>query len=259
MKPPFSYYGGKQNLASRIVSLFPQHETYVEPFLGGGAIFWTKEKSVVEVINDTNRELINFYQVVQQQFSALEQEIAISLHSRDLHRRAWVTYQNPDMFSEVKRAWAVWVLANQGFASKISGVWGYDKKKNTMGTKIRNRRESFTLDYAIRMQDVQIECADALRIIRSRDHKDAFFYCDPPYFNSDCGHYDGYSEDDFTNLLKVLSSIEGKFILSSYPSKVLDQFIEEHGWRMETVEQTVSVARTKTKLKKKTEVITRNF
>jgi hypothetical protein len=77
---------------------------------------------------------------------------------------------------------------------------------------------------------VQIECTDALRIINSRDSKDSFFYCDPPYFNSDCGHYDGYSKDDFENLLKQLSKIEGKFLLSSYPSDILSDFINANNW-----------------------------
>lgn len=239
--------------------MFPGHTLYCEPFLGGGAIFWNKQRSAVEVINDTNRELINFYSVVQQQFAALEKEIAISLHSRDLHRKAQVIYTNPDMFSEIKRAWAVWMLANQGFSSKIDGTWGYDKTRNTMGVKIRNKRNSFSIEYAMRMQDVQIECADALRIIRSRDFKDAFFYCDPPYFNSDCGHYDGYTEEDFEMLLKALSQLEGKFLLSSYRSDVLQAYIDAHGWHTDEVQQTVSVAREKSSMKKKVEVMTWNY
>lgn len=259
MKPPFSYYGGKQKLAKRIISLFPQHTLYAEPFVGGGAILWNKEKSEVEVINDTNKELINFYRMVQQEFPALEKEIAISLHSRDLYRKASVIYNNPDMFPEIKRAWAVWLLANEGFASKIDGSWGYDIKKNQTSKKIRNRRDSFTMDYAIRVQDVQIECTDALRIIRSRDFEGAFFYCDPPYYNSNCGHYDGYTIEDFDMLLKALSQIEGKFLLSSYPSDILKEYTKKHGWNTIEIEQKVTVARKKTYQKKKVEVLTSNY
>jgi len=259
MKPPFSYYGGKQKLAKRIISLFPKHTLYAEPFVGGGAILWNKEKSEVEVINDTNRELINFYRMVQQEFPSLEKEIAISLHSRDLYRKASVIYNNPDMFPEIKRAWAVWLLANEGFASKIDGSWGYDIKKNQTSKKIRNRRDSFTFDYAIRIQDVQIECTDALRIIRSRDFEEAFFYCDPPYYNSNCGHYDGYTIEDFDMLLKALSEIEGKFLLSSYPSDILKEYTKKHGWYTIEIEQKVTVARKKAYQKKKVEVLTSNY
>lgn len=70
-------------------------------------MFFAKNPSEVEVINDTNRELINFYEVVRDSFPALEHEVSLSLHSRDMHRRAEVIYANPDMFDRVKRAWAV--------------------------------------------------------------------------------------------------------------------------------------------------------
>jgi DNA adenine methylase len=260
MKTPISYYGGKQRLASKIVKLIPEHDLYCEPFIGGAAIFFAKQPSKVEVINDTNKEMINFYKTVQSDFVSLEKEIQITLHSRDLHRKAKVIYNNPDMFSEIKRAWAVWTLANQSFASGLDKDWGYDIKKNHTSKKIMNKRESFTYDYAIRLQNVQIECTDALRIIRSRDNAKAFFYCDPPYYNSNCGHYDGYSLEDFENLLKMLSEIEGKFLLSSYPSPILKQYTKEFGWHTQSVEQTVSVANNTGKTGKiKTEVLTANF
>ncbi len=66
LKTPISYYGGKQKLATKILSLIPeQHTLYAEPFLGGAAVFFSKQASKIEVLNDTNRELINFYKVVQ--------------------------------------------------------------------------------------------------------------------------------------------------------------------------------------------------
>lgn len=107
LKTPISYYGGKQKLAATIVSLIPRHTLYCEPFIGGAAVFFAKKASEIEVINDTNRELINFYRVAKNDFVSLEKEIRISLHSRDLHRKASVIYNNPDMFTELKRAWSV--------------------------------------------------------------------------------------------------------------------------------------------------------
>lgn len=165
------------------------------------------------------------------------------------------------MFSEIKRAWAIWVLANQSFSSMLDGSWGYDKKKATMPKKLHNRREGFTEEYAIRLQNVSIECTDALRIITSRDAPDAFFYCDPPYYNSDMGHYDGYSLEDFENLLKTLSKLQGKFMLSSYPSPILSQYAKEHGWHQVSYQMKVSVANNvKTKPKKeKIEAVTCNY
>ena len=234
---------------------------YCEPFLGGGAIFFSKQQSAVEVINDTNKELINFYRVVQDDYIGLEKFIRITLHSRDLHRKSSVMYNNPDMFTEIERAWAFWTLASQSFASIIDGSWGYDVSKNTTTKKISNKRDSFTEEYAIRLQNVQIERADALRIIDSRDSKESFFYCDPPYYNSDCGHYNGYSLQDYENLLKTLSKLQGKFMLSSYPSEVLSKYVKDNGWYQVLIQQKVSVANSNSKKPQKTkiEVITANY
>jgi len=259
MKTPVTYYGGKQKLVKTILPLIPKHSLYCEPFAGGAAIFFAKEQSNVEVLNDTNRELINFYSQVQTNFVNLEKEINITLHSRDLHRKASVIYNNPDLFPEVKRAWALWVLSSQGFAGQIDSTWGYDVSKNTTSLKIKNKREAFTEELAIRLQDVQLECADAIYIIKSRDRETSFFYCDPPYYNSDMGHYDGYSLDDYRVLLDTLSELKGKFLLSSYPSPILNEYIKAHGWHTLTKDSLVSVNAKGAKQKVKTEVLTANF
>lgn len=259
LKTPISYYGGKQKLATEIISRIPAHNLYCEPFVGGAAIFFGKQPSPVEVINDTNKELINFYKVVQDDFVSLEKEIRITLHSRDLHRKANVIYANPDMFSEIKRAWAVWVLSSQSFCSKIDGSWGYDITKTRTPLSITNKKGNFTEDYAIRLQNVQLECSDALKVIRVRDTKDSFFYCDPPYYNSNCGHYDGYSIEDFEALLKLLASIDGKFLLSSYQSDLLTKYTNGNGWHTVTFQQLVTVNAKSGKLKPKVEVLTANY
>lgn len=259
LKTPICYYGGKQKLLSKILQFIPPHVLYAEPFLGGAAVFFGKTPSDAEVLNDTNKELINFYRVVQNDFVSLEKEIKISLHSRDLHRKAKVIYDNPDMFSEIKRAWAVWILAQQSFSSVLDGSWGYDKQGGRTVKKVANARNAFSEDLAIRLQNVQIECADAIYIIKNRDTENSFFYCDPPYYNSDCGHYDGYTIDDFERLLQTLAGIKGKFLLSSYPSPILQQYAKTYGWHMFSVEQNVTVNAKSGYLKRKVEVLTSNY
>ena len=259
LKTPITYYGGKQNMVKNILPIIPVHNLYCEPFAGGAAIFFAKEPSGVEVLNDTNRELINFYRVIQNDFTSLEKEIKITLHSRDLHRKASVIYNNPDMFSELKRAWALWVLSTQGFSGQIDSSWGYDKSRNSTPKRIENKKEAFTYDLAIRLQQVQLECADALYIIRSRDTSESFFYADPPYYNADMGHYDGYSKDDFEALLKLLAIIKGKFLLSSYPSDILAEYSNANGWKTKSINGTVTVATKSGNRKQKVEVLTCNY
>lgn len=260
MKPALTYYGGKQKLAPVIIPLIPEHTLYNEPFCGGAAILFAKEPSPIEVLNDTNTELVNFYKIVKQDYVSLEKKIRITLHSRRQHADAAVIYNNPHLFSELDRAWAVWVQASQSFASMLDGSWGYDKtNKGTTTKKVINKGVLFNEEYAIRLQNVQIECADALYIIKSRDSIQAFHYCDPPYFNSDCGHYGGYTEDDMRRLLDTLAIVEGKFLLSSYPSELLNKYVKKHGWHVQTHQSRVSVNKGSGRGKMKTETLTANY
>jgi DNA adenine methylase len=258
MKTPLSYYGGKQQLASKILGLIPEHRIYCEPFLGGAAVFFAKEPSPVEIINDTNGELINFYEVLQRDFSALEKEKTISLHSRKQHHQAKVIYENPEMFDRVKRAWAVWMLANASYGSILDSGFGYDTS-GKYSKKLNNKRINFSVDYAIRLQQAQIECCDALRIIKSRDTVETFFYLDPPYVGADQGHYDGYSQEDFDALLQLLENLQGKFLLSSFRNKSLAEYSSQNGWRtLEIKMANPMTSRSKTP-RGKVEVLTANY
>lgn len=259
LRPPLTYYGGKQTLAPWIISLIPKHILYCEPFLGGGAVYFMKPPSEIEVINDTNKELMNFYRVASKRFDELAALIEQTLHSRDAHHSAIVIYNNPDLFDEVKRAWAVWTLSALGFAGKLDGPFGFDKTQNSTSKRIAVKRQSFDDRYLQRLRNAQIECADALYIIQSRDHKDAFFYCDPPYIGSNMGHYKGYTEQDYESLLKMLARIKGKFLLSSYPSEILDRFIKKYKWQVLKKEMLVTVNIKGGNPKKKVELLVANY
>jgi DNA adenine methylase len=186
MKTPITYYGGKQQLAKAISRLIPPHKIYVEPFMGGGAVYFSKSPSEVEIINDISGEMVNFYKVMKNDFSALKKEIDGTLHSRKTHRRACIIFENPDMFDAVKRAWAVFALANMSFGGDMTAGFGYDLsgwETRALSAKV----ESFTEAFAKRLRNTQIECCDALKIIKTRDTPDTFFYLDPPYPDTDHG------------------------------------------------------------------------
>ena len=229
MKPPLSYFGGKQQLASRILRLIPPHRLYCEPFFGGGAVFFAKEPSPVEVINDKLDFLVNFYRVCQTDFAALQQEIRSTLHSRAEHARAREVYANPAAHSQLKRAWACWTLANQSFANKINDSWGYDRT-GSCSKRLANQRKAFTATYHERLKFTQIEHADAVRVIKSRDTPDSFFYLDPPYLGTTMGTYRGYVSQEYRQLLEAARDLKGKFLLSSFPNEMLAEAIIRYRW-----------------------------
>ena len=231
MKTPITYYGGKQKMLKYILPMIPYHTIYVEPFFGGGAVFWAKEPAKVEFINDKNAEVINFYKVLKQRFNDLKKEVDLTLHSEFQQKQAKAIYLSPTGHSEVKRAWALWVLSHQSFYSILNNTWKCSKSRS-LGKQIQDRKEAFTDDYSKRLERTSIFCRDALDAIRKADHEDAFHYIDPPYFNADMGHYGGYTKMDFETLLQLLSTLKGKFMLSSYPSEILSEYTTQHGWKM---------------------------
>ena len=82
-KTPISYYGGKQSMLKHILPIIPTHKVYVEPFFGGGAVFWAKEQSEIEVINDYNGNVVNFYEQLKTNFKELKNLVDATPYSRE--------------------------------------------------------------------------------------------------------------------------------------------------------------------------------
>ena len=256
MQTPISYYGGKQNLVSEILPLIPQHLQYVEPFTGGGAIFFAKNKSKNEVINDIDGRLTNFYRVCQTQYNELAPMIKGTAHSEIEHKRSSEMLKNGNA-TGVELAWALWVQTNMSFGTQIFGGFAFSERGE--GKKTANKRDRFTEAYAKRLRNVEIFERDAVELIKLKDSENTFFYCDPPYVSSDCGHYKGYTKEDFVRLLDTLKNIKGKFLLSSYPEPDLMDYRKNCNWNFKDKNQTVAVTGKRKESKKKIECLTWNY
>lgn len=258
-KTPISYYGGKQNMLKHILPLIPDHTIYTEAFFGGGAVFFAKPPSPSETINDVNAIVVNFYEVMTTDFDNLKEKIEATPFSRASYKVALVIYRMPHLFSKLQQAWAFYIGTNMGFSCQI-GAWGYDKYGKQV-KKLLNKKISFNHEIYNRLKNVQIEHNDACKVIASRDAKDAFHYVDPPYFNSCQSFYSGYTEADFEKLLQTLESVKGKFLLSSYPSDILDKYIQKNGWHVKTYNKSLSASKgvAGKSRGRKTEVLTANY
>jgi DNA adenine methylase len=244
MKPPISYYGGKQRMVPNILPLIPKHMVYVEPFAGGAAVFFAKPWPNVEntshyreVLNDKDERLINFYRVLQtpEKREALIDRLNLTLYSEAEHAKA----KDLKSGDEVQRAWAYFVNINTSFSNKLSGGWGRSLFGENHAASW-GRRISRLSEYLERMSSVHIACDDALTVIRQWDSPQTFFYCDPPYPGTYCGHYGGYggyTVEDFQALVNTLNECQGSFILSNYEQA--GQTIPD-GWERFEFEATMS-------------------
>ena len=246
-------------MARHILPMIPKHTIYCEPFFGGGAIFFAKKPARLSAINDTNGWAICFYRQLQSNFDALNEMIQGTLHSEQDHCKAKEILKEGNG-TDLEKAWAFFVQTNMsfsgkmfaGFAMGISGG-GVPAPKVT-----RNKKARFP-QYRNALESAEIFNRDAINVIKLKDTPETFDYIDPPYVGSNCGHYEGYTQEDFYELLELLATIKGKFLLSSYPNDALLSARERYGWRSMDIVQNLSVSGKGTEGKSKTECLTFNY
>jgi len=205
-------------MSPKIVPLIPKHTVYVEPFAGGAAVFFAKPWPKVnntnhyrEILNDKDKRIINFYQQLRDNKQALCDKLALTLYSEREHKTA----KDLDCDDKLEAARRYYVNVQQSFSNKQDSGWGRGVFSQNQAASWANKVNRLP-DYIERMASVHIACDDALKIIKQWDSPQTFFYCDPPYPETDCGHYGGYTIQDFQSLIDTLKDAQGSFILSNY-------------------------------------------
>lgn len=236
--PPVKYYGGKQRLWNHIIPLVPNHQTRKEPFLGGCTSL-ALPPSTIEIWNDRNPFVVNFYEVAQLWKEELIKKIQTCLNSEHQYRRAHQLYrecQEPSKLTKTKRiemAWAFFILCNLSFAGDFSG--GY-QVSYTERIKNRIQGKKKRIDaFCRRIEEAQLLCRNALDVITAGNNESVWAYIDPPYIEAKQGHYKGYTLKNFNQLLDALSNMKGLFLLSSYPNDILLKYTKKNKWNHKEV------------------------
>jgi DNA adenine methylase len=210
MRGPLSYIGGKNRLAKKIISLFPEHATYVEPFAGGAQVFFHKNPSKVEVLNDLDGEIVNFFRVCQWHHEELIRYLRFCLVSRKWHELLKNT--DPKSLTDVQRAGRFFYLQKNcfgGLVVKQNYHYGVTHRPNYNPQLVPELIEKTHR----RLMGVQIESQAYELILKRYDRPTTLFYLDPPYWGRKLYNHN-FSDEDFRELEKRLHSIKGKFILS---------------------------------------------
>jgi len=210
MVGPLSYIGGKRSLAKRLIDIFPKHTTYVEAFAGGAQVFFHKEPSKVEVLNDIDGEIVNFFRVCQLHHEELIRFFRFSLVSRTLFQLFKAT--NPETLTDIQRAARYLYLLKNSFASLVRHPNYHWHVVQPPGFNLE--RLPTVIEYAHkRLERVQIECLPYEDVIARYDRPTTLFYLDPPYYGRQLYRYN-FSPADFVRLEQRLRGIRGKFVLS---------------------------------------------
>jgi DNA adenine methylase len=250
---PVQWYGGKGNLARKIAPLIPQGKVYCEPYAGAASVLFHRDPAPVEILNDLNRDLVNLFRHLQdpENFRALQHRLTWTLYSLEEFRLALTILKDPDS-SPADRAWAFFTAQNQGFSgcANTEGQWSrvFVSNRGMAGTCSRWRGRLKLLPWwHDRLSRVQIDCRDALEVIRYWDSPDTVFYLDPPYVaetrakGSRKWYRHEVDEAHHRALVKVLSNLEGQAVLSAYEHAIYEPLLYA-GWELRRIETSCHAA-----------------
>lgn len=228
-RSPIKWVGGKSRLRNQIVPLIPDHDCYVEPFGGAGWILFHKPKSKVEVFNDLDGELINFFRVVKDQPEELLASFEWTLASREEFTR--LLNLDTMTLSTVQRAHRFYYL--------IMASWGGELGSARFQTSITDNGHGNRLIGALktvhdrirpaheRLQTVIIENLSWEACLERYDNPHSFFYLDPPYPANKCNYqHNMRAIEDHHALFDRLNTLKARWILSTYDTPELRRFFD---------------------------------
>lgn len=239
MHGPITQVGGKNRLAKRIINLFPPHRCYVEPFAGGAQVFFHKPPSAVEILNDLDGEIINFFRVCQSHPEELIRCLRYYLASRRWFELLKNT--DPQILTDIHRAVRLFYIRKTAFGGRIlSPTFGYGV--SSLPRFRPSRIPDIITRTHQRLQNVQIEWLPYQQILKRYDSKQTLFYLDPPYWKLPYYHHN-FKDDDFIELAALMAGIKGKFILSLNSTPEVRELFQ--AFHITTVELSYSCSRTK--------------
>jgi DNA adenine methylase len=236
---PLAYIGGKNRLAKQIIALLPEHQTYIEAFAGGAQVFFHKQPSKVEVLNDLDFEIVNFFRVCQHHYEELVRYLKYSLVSR--HWYDLLAATNPDSLTDVQRAGRFFYLQKNSFGGLILKQhyhYGVIQRPNYNPSRVP---EIIKAAHE-RLRQVQIESLPYEQILERYDRPTTLFYLDPPYWQRKLYKFN-FTDEDFRHLENRLRALKGRFILSLDDHPEVRRIFGH--WHLAPVEMTYT-AQTKT-------------
>lgn len=230
-RPVLRYHGGKWKLANWIISQFPKHKVYVEPFGGAASVLLRKQRSYAEVYNDLDGEIVNLFRVLRNPAQAREliRILKLTPYARDEFEVSYLIADDP-----IEQARRTVIRSFMGFGSTMTGKWttGFRSNSNRSGTTPAHDWVNYPAALEViveRLRGVVVESSPAAKIIKQHDTPETLHYIDPPYpfdtrndrWAGNCYRHE-MTDDDHRELAGVLHSLQGMVIISGYACDLYD-------------------------------------
>lgn len=235
METILKYPGAKNRLAEWLLTFVPEHKVYLEPFFGGGGLFFNKEPSKIETINDIDGEVYNLFRIIRDFPDELAKVVEMTPYSREEYEHTYIAGVNEN---DIERARKFLTRCWLGMGS--SNVYKNGFRSSQQGNSPRTTKHWAELPDRIlfaaeRLKAAQIEKLDAVELMRRYDTNDVFIYLDPPYLP---GTRKGYlykhemTVEDHEKLLKVAAEHPAKILISGYDNELYNKIL--NGWNKES-------------------------
>lgn len=224
MKAICKYPGSKWSIARWIISYFPEHHSYLEPFFGSGAILFNKPRSNIETVNDLDGNVVNLFEWIRRDPERLAHEIYWTPYSRQTYDSAFTAREKDSL----KQAVNFYICLNQGHGFRTNGEkvgWKNDVqgRERSYASKDWCSLPQKIMRAAERLRGVQIENMPAVELIKRFNFENVLIYCDPPYI-LETRHGKQYrcemDAGEHEELLKVLLRHKGPAMISGYDTEM---------------------------------------
>jgi len=242
ISPPFGYFGSKNRLAFQLCKNLPPHNCWVEAFCGSAAMTLAKAPAPIEVINDIDKEIVNFFKQLRNNNEELMKMLKYTPYAAQELYDARITVEDD---TELERARKFLVQSMMA----INGIFGEEKGGfSTSHSYARNNTEARVnrwnnlperLDKVVkRLKQVRIENKDALVLLQKYVNRPAtLIYLDPPYFADRTNGYreDANDKEFHEKLLTLANEAICMIFISGYESKLYSSMLSaENGWENKT-------------------------
>lgn len=223
-RPALNYFGGKSKIAKWIISHFPEHRIYAEPFGGGGSILLRKNPAKRDIYNDIDGEIVNVFKVLRENNAELKEKLRLTPFSRDEYLSARDFVSDP-----IEQARRTIVKSYMGIGDAIHNKSGFrnSKSSNTSpSVTFCNYVDQLHL-FEEKLRRVIIENLDYKLILKKYDSVETLFYIDPPYVHSSRSMKHNYSfemsDSDHYELIDCIKKLDGMVVLSGYENDIYSE------------------------------------
>lgn len=241
MKAILKYPGAKWRISGWIISHFPEHKVYLEPFFGSGAVFFNKQPAYIETINDIDGNIVNLFRVCREHPEELSRLINLTPFAREEFQNCYEIENE----NEIERARRTLVRYHQSFGACNSSRNSWRNVQTHGGSRCAtmwNDLPDIIVNCCERLKNAQIEQTDAITLIERYNNPNTLIYCDPPYLQNlrKKNMYAHEIRDAYhVQLLEVLKNSQSKIVLSGYDNEMYNEALTD--WHTDEKETTVQM------------------